>query len=257
MIYRDIFKKALRTTLFALIFLILISLIWLLNYPNFQETLPKTISFLEEIDINKLKALNIDLSIIHTPLGYYAVLINVLVLVYVIYASILALNTIASDIELDRATPTKPLQPKQYLKSKILIALGPLFLLNLIMFIFNSIYLSCLTDNVIANLFLIQCGLLISQLTIYFIMLMFSTFIRNKSLFSLVSFFILALLFSLMVIYKMTDFKLLAYINSLCFFNYIEIITTKTFQIDYLAAWIIISFFAISFTFSLYDYKED
>ena len=151
----------------------------------------------------------------------------------------------------------KPIKRTEYLKKRIYISMGILLLSHVLIFI--SLYIFLLffkVDNLFWMLFLIQAGLFLSQVAIYSLVLMITTFIPDFKLINILGVLLVMFFVVFEMIYRVTDLKWLTYFNPLCYIDTSFNLEHHRLSFDYLAAIIMLCFFSLTFTFNEYDSKE-
>ena len=254
MIYRKIFNNYLRLSLLALILIILSTSVFLslfnvykTNQPNLEiifNSLPKTTLNLLRLTPNSFTDL----------IYYYAIYLNFGSLIYFILAIALAIKTIKDDSKYNSIFITKVENKTTYLKKKILFAVTCLLLVNLISYLYLIIHFSFyFSSNKYLILLLLQLALFLTELTIYSLILAISSFLIKSPYIIITTVVVLFVFIILAAIYKTTNLKFIAYLDPICYFDYLKIITDKALSLDYLAAIVIIVVFGLNFALCEYD----
>lgn len=253
MYYNKLFIKYLKISLIFLFIIFATSLIFLLLYKRYQNDELNLIHIYNQIDNNSLSFLNLSSLSFKNILAYYLIYLNIGIIIYLLLAIILAIYTTNSNNYYNKILITAPINYKKDLKKKVFLALLNLIIVDFLIYIFLLIYFSFYKTNIL-GLTLLTLAIFCSQLTIYALVLAISTFINNNYIY-LISIIILIVFIIISIIYKMLDFKILAYICPLCYFDYLDIITNNNIQIDYLASMVIITIFGFNLALCEYTRK--
>lgn len=253
MYYSKLFIKYLKISLLFLIIIFISSLIFLLLYPKYQNSEFELINIYNQIDNKALNFLNLSTLSFKNILAYYLIYLNIGIVIYLLLAIILAIYTTNSNNYYNKILVTAPIDYKKELKKKVFLALINILIVDFLIYIFLIIYFSFYNTNIL-GLTLLIIAIFCSQLTIYALVLAISTFINNNYIY-LISIMILFIFIIISIIYKMLDFKVLAYICPLCYFNYLDIITNNNIELDYLASMIIITVFGFNLALCEYTRK--
>lgn len=247
MIYRSHLKNYLKLSLIYLALIFMTTTIFLSLYPSYLENESNLRAIYNALSPTILSILKIDQLSFSNILYYYAIYLNLGLILYLLLATHLAIKTIHDDNIYLKIFITKPLKKSTYLKKKIGLALLNILGLNILMYLYLITYLSFYdVSSLYLTLFLIQLAIFLASLTIYSIVLAVAAFIKKNSLTILVALALLAFFVILSIIYKVTNFKPLAYICPLCYFDYLKIILNHTLGLDYLASIVVISVFGLN-----------
>ncbi len=257
MIYKDFFKARLKSSIIYTIIIIILSISWMGLFNSFSAAKPEILTFLNEINIEKLEALDINPNTIFEPLYFYSFFLTFGIIVYSLFAVNLAIQTILENNDKERLMLTKPIKRTDYLKVRIYISLAILVLSHILIFISLHITLAFFNvEHLFSLLFLIQLGIFLSQIAIYSLVLMITTFIPDAKLINILGVLLVLIFVMLEMVARVANQGWLTYINPLSYFNPNFTIEHKRLSFDYLAAMIALCFFSFSFTFNEYNSKE-
>lgn len=256
MIYRKHFYNYAKISLIFLIIILTTTIIHLSlynNYQSYKEPLEKLYAVIPQAQLDFLNITSLSFTNI---IYYYIIYSNFGQILYLLLAIILAVKTMKDDSIYTKIFLTKPINKRSYLKTKIGLSLVCLFSTNIIMFFILLIYLSFYN---VSSLFLILLLLTIanmaSELTIYSLVLAISAFLNKTNIIALLAALILIFFIILSIIYQITNLKIIAYIDPLCYFDFIDIIANHKLQLDYLASMVIITTFGINL--AICEYERD
>lgn len=256
MIYRKHFFNYAKTALVFFLLILISTFIHLGLFTSYQNNQASLTNLYSLISPAQLEFLNItDLSFTNI-FYYYALYFNFGQILYLLLAITLAVKTMKSDSIYTKIFITKPINKRSYLKRKIALALLCLFATNILMFLILLIYFSFWNlEHVFITILLLTLASMAAELTIYALVLGISAFLNKTNVIALLVALIIIFFIILSVIYQITDLKILAYLDPLCYFNLIDIISERNLELDYLASMVIITTFGINL--ALCEYERD
>ena len=254
MIYRKIFNDYLKISFSILILIILTSSLFLALFDVYKDNQNSLELIFESIPPTTLNLLKLTSNSFSDLIYYYAIYLNFGSLIYFVLAIILAIKTIKDDSKYNSIFITKVENKTTYLKKKILFAVTCLFLVNFISYLYLIIHFSFyFSPNKYLVLFLLQLALFLTEITIYSLILAISSFLL-KSPYIIITTIVISFIFIILAaIYKTTNLKFIAYLDPICYFDYLKIIADKTLSLDYLAAIVVIVVFGLNFALCEYD----
>ncbi len=254
MIYRKHFTKfSIITSIFFLI--ILLSTLVYLNlydtYLSYQSNLELLYGNINETNLLILK---IDNRSFENIVYYYLIYLNFGSILFFLHSTILAVKTISFDNNAEKIFITAPIKKETFLKNKIILAIINIFILHILNYLVLIIYFSInKASNFYLGLLLIEIAIFLSSLAIYSIILAIVSFIKKRSYILATALTILFCFIILSLIYKITNFFVLSYINPLCYFNYIDILDNHELNLEYIICVLVI----LIFGFNISIYREE
>lgn len=251
------FKATLTTfIIWTIIILLLVSVFISINPLLFSHST----NIINKLDIlpNKVKViLFIDTNTFNTHIGYYAIMIEYLLIIGAICASVLAYKILLWDKinGYDEFLFTKPISRSKIFLNKI-ICFALLILIQNILFNLVSIILVKIIINSISIKTLIQINssLLFSELTFGAISILTSSFIKKTKGIYKVPILTILILYLIAIPERVYNITILRYINPFSYFKVDDIIIDNHYKLSFIFASLIIIMFCLRI--SLINYEE-
>lgn len=232
---------------------------FILLYPLYESHQDTIINKLDNVNKYVTKAFNIKTQGMNSTSGYYATIMEFILIIGAIMAITIAFKLILWDTinGYNVFLFTMPISRKKLFINKIITLAIEIIICNVIFSVLSFILLKFVSKNndlKTLQILQINSSLFLSQITFACIGLFISSLIKKPKSIYPMPYFIVSIFYIISIIERLTNFTLIRYINPFSYFQVIDIIIYGSYRYSFIVASIIIVIFTLSISF--YEYED-